>query len=137
MALARAVKVTSGRVGRNVSDREEVRVLAPDSSNDGVHLAKEIELEDPFEKHRRKADCSRWPPKPRTRPAMHHDGAPPPKKKPCCPGLVQSRAANVAAGANSVGWRRGMKAATRRSVDRIARLSEPWRMRRSPVATVS
>ncbi|MFN5695508.1 MAG: chaperonin GroEL, partial [Cyanobacteriota bacterium] len=46
-ALAEAVKVTIGPKGRNVV--LEKKFGAPDIVNDGVTIAKEIELEDPFE----------------------------------------------------------------------------------------
>ena len=46
-ALADAVKVTIGPKGRNVV--LEKKFGAPDVVNDGVTIAKEIELEDPFE----------------------------------------------------------------------------------------
>ena len=45
--LANAVKVTLGPKGRNVV--LEKKFGAPDVINDGVTIAKEIELEDPFE----------------------------------------------------------------------------------------
>jgi chaperonin GroEL len=46
-ALADAVKVTIGPKGRNVV--LEKKFGSPDVVNDGVTIAKEIELEDPFE----------------------------------------------------------------------------------------
>ena len=46
--LANAVKVTLGPKGRNVV--LEKKWGAPTITNDGVSIAKEIELEDPFEK---------------------------------------------------------------------------------------
>jgi chaperonin GroEL len=46
-ALADAVKVTIGPKGRNVV--LEKSFGAPDIVNDGVTIAREIELEDPFE----------------------------------------------------------------------------------------
>ena len=46
-ALANAVKVTIGPRGRNVV--LEKKFGAPEIVNDGVTIAKEIELEDPFE----------------------------------------------------------------------------------------
>ena len=46
-ALADAVKVTIGPKGRNVV--LEKNFGAPDIVNDGVTIAREIELEDPFE----------------------------------------------------------------------------------------
>ena len=45
--LANAVKVTLGPKGRNVVI--EKKFGAPDIVNDGVTIAKEIDLEDPFE----------------------------------------------------------------------------------------
>ncbi|MEA3055469.1 MAG: chaperonin GroEL, partial [Actinomycetota bacterium] len=45
--LANAVKVTLGPKGRNVV--HEKKFGAPTNTNDGVSIAKEIELEDPFE----------------------------------------------------------------------------------------
>ena len=45
--LANAVKVTLGPKGRNVV--LEKKFGAPTITNDGVSIAKEIELEDPFE----------------------------------------------------------------------------------------
>ena len=45
--LADAVKVTLGPKGRNVV--LEKKFGSPDVVNDGVTIAKEIELEDPFE----------------------------------------------------------------------------------------
>ncbi|MGB3661786.1 TCP-1/cpn60 chaperonin family protein, partial [Mycolicibacter algericus] len=47
-ALADAVKVTLGPKGRNVV--LEKKWGAPTITNDGVSIAKEIELEDPYEK---------------------------------------------------------------------------------------
>ena len=47
-ALANAVKVTLGPKGRNVV--LEKKWGAPTITNDGVSIAKEIELEDPYEK---------------------------------------------------------------------------------------
>ena len=51
--LADAVRVTLGPKGRNVV--LEKKWGAPTITNDGVSIAKEIELEDPYEKHRRRA----------------------------------------------------------------------------------
>lgn len=72
-ALADAVKVTLGPKGRNVV--LEKKFGAPDVVNDGVTIAKEIELEDPS-KTSAPSCCCRWLPKPRTRPVM----APPPPR---------------------------------------------------------
>ena len=51
--LADAVRVTLGPKGRNVV--LEKKWGAPTITNDGVSIAKEIELEDPYEKDRRRA----------------------------------------------------------------------------------
>ena len=51
--LADAVRVTLGPKGRNVV--LDKKWGAPTITNDGVSIAKEIELEDPYEKHRRRA----------------------------------------------------------------------------------
>lgn len=52
-ALANAVKVTLGPKGRNVV--LDKKFGAPTITNDGVTIARDIELEDPFEKHGRTA----------------------------------------------------------------------------------
>ena len=51
--LADAVRVTLGPKGRNVV--LDKKWGAPTITNDGVSIAKEIELEDPYEQHRRRA----------------------------------------------------------------------------------
>ena len=51
--LANAVRITLGPKGRNVV--LEKKWGAPTITNDGVSIAKEIELEDPEEKHRGRA----------------------------------------------------------------------------------
>ena len=53
MHLANAVKVTLGPKGRNVV--LEKKFGSPLITNDGVTIAKEIELEDAFRKHGCKA----------------------------------------------------------------------------------
>jgi len=72
-ALADAVKVTIGPKGRNVV--LEKKFGAPDVVNDGVTIAREIELEDPFENIGAKL-LLQVPPRPRTRPVT----APPPPR---------------------------------------------------------
>ena len=51
--LANTVKITLGPKGRNVV--LDKKFGAPLITNDGVTIAKEIELEDPFRKHGRAA----------------------------------------------------------------------------------
>ncbi|APD47453.1 chaperonin GroEL [Synechococcus sp. CS-602] len=115
-ALADAVKVTIGPRGRNVVI--EKKFGAPDIVNDGVTIAKEIELEDPFENIGAK---------------LMQQVATKTKDKAgdgtttatlLAQALVQEGLRNVAAGANPVGLRRGMEAATAEIVTGIARLSE-------------
>ena len=60
--LADTVKITLGPKGRNVV--LDKKYGAPLITNDGVTIAKEIELEDPFEKHGRTAgqgSCDQGP----------------------------------------------------------------------------
>ena len=61
--LADAVRVTLGPKGRNVV--LEKKWGAPTITNDGVSIAKEIELEDPFEKVV-PSWSKRWPRRPTT-----------------------------------------------------------------------
>ena len=74
--LADAVKVTLGPKGRNVV--LDKKFGAPTITNDGVSIAREIELEDPFENMGAQLS-RRWPPRPTTSPAT----APP--RPPCWP----------------------------------------------------
>ena len=75
--LANAVKVTLGPKGRNVV--LEKKWGAPTITNDGVTIAKEIELEDPFENIGAAARARKSPRRPTTSPAT----ARPPR--PCSP----------------------------------------------------
>ena len=70
--LANTVKITLGPKGRNVV--LDKKYGAPLITNDGVTIAKEIELEDPFENMGAQLVQARLPPRPTTLPAM----APPP-----------------------------------------------------------
>jgi chaperonin GroEL len=113
--LADAVRVTLGPKGRNVV--LEKKWGAPTITNDGVSIAKEIELEDPYEKIgaelvkevAKKTDdvagdgtttatVLAW--------AMVHEGL-----------------RNVAAGANPMSLKRGIEAAVEAAVDKIADLA--------------
>ena len=67
--LNNAVKVTLGPKGRNVVVDKSYGV--PRVTKDGVTVAKEIELEDKFEKWARRW-CVKLRFGPRTKPAMHH-----------------------------------------------------------------
>ena len=75
-ALADAVKITLGPKGRYVV--LDKKFGAPTITNDGVTIAREIELEDAFE-NRAPSSCAKSPPRPTTSPVT----APPPP--PCWP----------------------------------------------------
>jgi chaperonin GroEL len=115
-ALANAVKVTIGPRGRNVV--LEKKFGAPDIVNDGVTIAKEIELEDPFENVGAKlmqqvASKTKDTAGDGTTTATLLAQA-----------LVREGLRNVAAGANPVGLRRGMEKATAHIVAGIAARSQ-------------
>jgi chaperonin GroEL len=103
-ALANAVKVTIGPKGRNVV--LERSFGAPDIVNDGVTIAKEIELEDPFENVGAKL-IQQVASKTKD---TAGDGTT--TATVLAQALVHEGLRNVAAGANPVGLRRGMELAT-------------------------
>ena len=110
--LADAVKVTIGPKGRNVV--LDKKFGAPTITNDGVSIAREIELEDPFENMGAQLV--------KEVATKTNDIA--------CDGtttatvlaqaLVREGLRNVAAGANPVGVKRGIEAAVTAAVDSIA-----------------
>ena len=111
-ALANAVKVTIGPRGRNVV--LEKKFGAPEIVNDGVTIAKEIELEDPFENVGAKlmqqvASKTKDTAGDGTTTATLLAQA-----------LVREGLRNVAAGASPIGLRRGMEKATAQIVAGIA-----------------
>ena len=129
--LADAVRVTLGPKGRNVV--LEKKWGAPTITNDGVSIAKEIELEDPFEKVgaelvkevAKKTDdvagdgtttatVLAW--------AMVHEGL-----------------RNVAAGANPMGLKRGIELAVETAIGRLKELSRETETKEqiSQVASIS
>jgi chaperonin GroEL len=115
-ALADAVRVTIGPKGRNVV--LEKKFGAPDIVNDGVTIAKEIELKDPFENvgarliqqvaSRTKEEAG--------------DGTT--TATVLAQAMVQEGLRNVAAGASPVELRRGMERAAARVVEGIAARSQ-------------
>jgi chaperonin GroEL len=111
-ALANAVKVTIGPKGRNVV--LERSFGAPDIVNDGVTIAKEIELEDPFENVGAKL-IQQVASKTKD---TAGDGTT--TATVLAQALVHEGLRNVAAGANPVGLRRGMEQATAQVVAGIA-----------------
>ncbi|MDP4706970.1 MAG: molecular chaperone GroEL, partial [Cyanobium sp. MAG_237] len=116
-ALANAVKVTIGPRGRNVV--LEKKFGAPEIVNDGVTIAKEIELEDPFENVGAKlmqqvASKTKDTAGDGTTTATLLAQA-----------LVREGLRNVAAGASPIGLRRGMEKATSQIVAGIAERAQP------------
>src|SRR3954465_14575824 len=109
--LANAVKITLGPKGRNVVLREEGG--GPTSTNDGVSIAKEIELDDPLEKIgaelvkevAKKTDD------------VAGDGTT--TATVLAQAIVKEGLRNVAAGANPMALKRGIEAATELAVERI------------------
>ena len=108
--LADAVKVTLGPKGRNVV--LEKKWGAPTITNDGVSIAKEIELEDPYEKIgaelvkevAKKTDD------------VAGDGTT--TATVLTQALVREGLRNVAAGANPLGLKRGIEKAVEKAVER-------------------
>ena len=110
--LADAVKVTLGPRGRNVV--LEKKWGAPTITNDGVSIAKEIELDDPYEKIgaelvkevAKKTDD------------VAGDGTT--TATVLAQALVKEGLRNVAAGANPMGLKRGIEAAVKAAVGSLA-----------------
>ncbi|HEY2948420.1 MAG TPA: chaperonin GroEL [Micromonosporaceae bacterium] len=114
--LADAVKVTLGPKGRNVV--LEKKWGAPTITNDGVSIAKEIELEDPYEKIgaelvkevAKKTDD------------VAGDGTT--TATVLAQALVKEGLRNVAAGANPMALKRGIEAATAAVAEELAKLAK-------------
>ena len=114
--LADAVKVTLGPKGRNVV--LEKKWGAPTITNDGVSIAKEIELEDPWEKIgaelvkevAKKTDD------------VAGDGTT--TATVLAQALVREGLRNVAAGANPMALKRGIETAVERVSEELAKLSK-------------
>ena len=115
--LADTVRVTIGPKGRNVVLDKSFG--APLITNDGVTIAKEIELEDPFENMgaqllKEVATKTNDVAGDGTTTATVHAQA-----------MVNEGMKNLAAGANPIVLRKGMKKATDEAVKAIAEMSEP------------
>ncbi|MFC4562761.1 chaperonin GroEL [Nocardiopsis mangrovi] len=127
--LADAVKVTLGPKGRNVV--LEKKWGAPTITNDGVSIAKEIELEDPWEKIgaelvkevAKKTDD------------VAGDGTT--TATVLAQALVREGLRNVAAGANPVGLKRGIEAAVSRISDELANISKDVETKEQIASTAS
>ena len=114
--LADSVRVTIGPKGRNVV--LEKKWGAPTITNDGVSIAKEIELEDPYEKVgaelvkevAKKTDD------------VAGDGTT--TATVLAQALVREGLRNVAAGANPMSLKKGIEKATERVVEQLAQASK-------------
>src|SRR6195952_1080847 len=128
-ALADAVKVTLGPKGRNVV--LEKKWGAPTITNDGVSIAKEIELEDPFEKIgaelvkevAKKTDD------------VAGDGTT--TATVLAQALVKEGLRNVAAGANPMGLKKGIEAAIASVSDELSKLSRDIETKEQLASTAS
>jgi chaperonin GroEL len=127
--LADAVKVTLGPKGRNVV--LEKKWGAPTITNDGVSIAKEIELEDPYEKIgaelvkevAKKTDD------------VAGDGTT--TATVLAQALVREGLRNVAAGANPMSLKKGIEAAVERVVEAIGNAAKDVETKEQIAATAS
>jgi len=127
--LADAVKVTLGPKGRNVV--LEKKWGAPTITNDGVSIAKEIELEDPYEKIgaelvkevAKKTDD------------VAGDGTT--TATVLAQALVREGLRNVAAGANPLALKRGIEAAVARVSEELAKLAKDVETKEQIASTAS
>jgi chaperonin GroEL len=127
--LADAVKVTLGPKGRNVV--LEKKWGAPTITNDGVSIAKEIELEDPYEKIgaelvkevAKKTDD------------VAGDGTT--TATVLAQALVREGLRNVAAGANPIALKRGIEAAVERISEELSSLAKEVETREQIASTAS
>ena len=115
--LADAVKVTLGPRGRNVV--LEKKWGAPTITNDGVSIAKEIDLEDPFEKIG--ADLVKEVAKKTD--DVAGDGTT--TATVLAWAMVREGLRNVAAGANPMSLKKGIEAAVEKAVEGIHALAKP------------
>jgi chaperonin GroEL len=127
--LADAVKVTLGPKGRNVV--LEKKWGAPTITNDGVSIAKEIELEDPYEKIgaelvkevAKKTDD------------VAGDGTT--TATVLAQALVREGLRNVAAGANPMALKRGIEKAVERVSEQLLNMAKPVETKEQIAATAS
>src|SRR6201994_2727344 len=115
--LADVVKVTLGPKGRNVV--LEKKWGAPTITNDGVSIAKEIELEDPWEKIG--AELVKEVAKKTDDVA----GAGTTTPTVLAQALVREGLRNVAAGANPMSLKRGIEAAVERVSEELSNMAKP------------
>ena len=130
-ALADTVKITLGPKGRNVV--LEKKYAAPLITNDGVTIAKEIELEDPFENMGasliREVSVKTN--------EVAGDGTT--TAAVLAQAMIREGLKNIAAGANPVAVKRGMALLTDKAVEALAASSKPITDRKSiaQVAAIS
>jgi len=128
-SLADAVKVTLGPKGRNVV--LEKKWGAPTITNDGVSIAKEIELEDPYEKIgaelvkevAKKTDD------------VAGDGTT--TATVLAQALVREGLRNVAAGANPIALKRGIEAAVSAVAEELAKIAKDVETKEQIASTAS
>ena len=130
-ALANAVKVTLGPKGRNVV--LEKKFGSPLITNDGVTIAKEIELEDAFENMGAKlvAEVAS-----KTN-DIAGDGTT--TATVLAQAMIREGLKNVTAGANPMGIRKGIEKATKAAVEELKAISKPIESKESiaQVAAIS
>ena len=129
--LANTVRVTLGPKGRNVALDKSYG--APLITNDGVTIAKEIELEDPFE------NMGAQLVKEVATKTNDVAGDGTTTATVLAQAMINEGMKNLAAGANPIVLRKGMKKATEAAVEAIAKMSQPISGRESiaRVASIS
>ena len=115
--LANTVKITLGPKGRNVV--LDKKYGAPLITNDGVTIAKEIELEDPFENMGAQLVCEVAT---KTN-DVAGDGTT--TATLLAQAIVHEGMKNVAAGANPMGIKHGIEAAVNEAVEGLKKISKP------------
>jgi chaperonin GroEL len=130
-ALADAVKITLGPKGRNVV--LDKKFGAPTITNDGVTIAKDVELEDPFENigaQLAKEVASKTN-------DIAGDGTT--TATVLAQAIVQEGLKNVAAGANPMALKRGLESASESIIDALKKNSTPvtTRQQMAQVASIS
>ena len=130
-AVADAVRVTLGPKGRNVVLSRPFD--APVITNDGVTIAREIDLEDPFE------NMGAQLLKEVSTKTNDVAGDGTTTATVLAQAMVREGLKNIAAGANPMILRKGMQAATERAVEEIGKISQPIQSKESiaQVAAIS
>ncbi len=127
--LADAVKVTLGPKGRNVV--LDKKFGAPTITNDGVSIAREIELEDPFE------NMGAQLVKEVATKTNDVAGDGTTTATVLAQALVREGLRNVAAGANPMGLKRGIEAATAAAVESVLSQAVPVASSKAQIASVA